>query len=148
MHLDVRGRIVLACCALALLSACATDDAPTSSGGGGGSGRVVKANPTLSSDIQEIFDRRGCSNNSCHGTIAQGGLDLRTGNSYAELVNVLSTRPGLYLVRPGHAQDSSYLVDKLDGTGVGIRMPQGAVPLDSIDMQNIINWIHMGAANN
>jgi hypothetical protein len=39
-------------------------------------------------------------------------------------------------------------VDKLEGTAPGQRMPQGGVPLDSIDMQNIINWINQGAANN
>lgn len=140
------------CLSLALvagLAGCATDDTPTASGGGGTSGRVIKASPSFSKDIQEIFDRRGCSNNSCHGTVAQAALDLRAGNSYAELWNVQSFQPSpLVLVRPAHAQDSSYLVDKLDGTGDGARMPQGLLPLDSIDMQNIINWIHMGAANN
>ncbi len=135
---------------LAGLAGCATDDTPTSSGGGASGGRVIKANPSFSADIQEIFDRRGCTNNSCHGNVAQGELDLRAGNSHAELWNVQSAHPAspLVRVRPGHALDSSYLVDRLDGTGPGVRMPQAAVPLDSIDMQNIINWIHLGAANN
>lgn len=139
----------LASLALVAAAGCATDDTPTASGGGP-VGRTIKADPSYAADIQEIFDRRGCSDNSCHGTIAQGALDLRAGNSYAELVNVQSAHPAspLVLVRPGFAEDSSYLVDKLDGTGFGQRMPQGALPLDSIDMQNIINWINQGAKNN
>lgn len=132
---------------LAALSGCATDDTPTASGGGGGQ---VKADPSLATDVQEIFDRRGCSGSSCHDASAQGGLDLRAGHAHSELVNVLSsTQPGLFRVRPGHALDSSYLVDILDGTiPPPEQMPQGDVPLDSIDLQNIINWIHMGAKDN
>lgn len=135
---------------LAGAAGCATDDTPTGSGDGGTGSRVIKASPSFSADIQEIFDRRGCSNNSCHGNVAQAALDLRAGKSWAELWNVQSFQPSpLVLVRPAHAQDSSYLVDKLDGTGSGLQMPNnGTGPLDSIDMQNIINWIHMGAANN
>lgn len=129
-----------------VLTGCATDDAPTSSGGGGNG--LVKASPSLAADIQEIFDRRGCSGNSCHGTVPQAGLDLRAGAAYVELVNVNSTQqPSLKRVLPGDAS-VSYLVDKLDGSGIGQRMPQGAAPLDSIDMQNIINWINQGAQNN
>lgn len=111
----------------------------------------MKANPLFAADIQEIFDRRGCNASACHGPTPQAGLDLRTGASYGELVNVPSSqRPALMRVRPGQAQDSSYLVDKLDGTGAPQRMPRGAVAdtLDNIDMQNIINWINQGAPNN
>jgi hypothetical protein len=127
------------------VTGCATDDTPT---GGGGSGRVVKADPSYSEDIQEIFNRRGCTASSCHGSIPQGGLDLRAGTSYGELVDVPSVQSPLVRVRPGHAQDSSYLVDRLDGTSPAPRMPQGGAPLDATDMQNIINWISQGAPNN
>lgn len=138
-------------CAALIFTGCATDDAPTSSGngGGGGGGRTVKADPGFALDIQEIFDRRGCTGSSCHGSGTQADLDLRTGTSYGELVDVQSFQPSpLVRVRPGHAQDSSYVVDKLDGSGLGQRMPQGGAPLDSIDMNNIINWINQGAKNN
>lgn len=139
---------VLTLCSVLALASCASDDTPTSSGNGGGGGRTVKANPSYASDIQEIFDRRGCTGSSCHGSVPQAGLDLRTGNSYGALVNVNSTQElALKRVLPGDAAQS-YLVDKLEGTGLGGRMPQGGAPLDSIDMNNIINWINQGAANN
>ena len=43
----------------------------------------------------------------------------------------------------------SYLIAKLEGSGTtGDQMPKNDVPLDSIDLQNIKNWITQGARNN
>ncbi len=43
----------------------------------------------------------------------------------------------------------SYLVVKLEARQVaGSAMPQGAAPLDAIDLANIRNWILQGAENN
>jgi hypothetical protein len=44
---------------------------------------------------------------------------------------------------------ASYLLTKLEGNQtVGARMPLGAAALDSIDIQNIKNWISNGAESN
>ena len=38
-------------------------------------------------------------------------------------------------------------VPTLVGGSVGRQMPQGAPPLDNIDLTNIVNWINNGAVN-
>ena len=141
-----------------LLAACGGGDSPTSpvdneggnnnGGDGGNSGPVVKADPSFSSDIMEIIQRRGCSESSCHGS-GQGGLTMTsTSGTYTNLVNVTSPNSGEVRVIPGNATDS-YLVKKLEGRqSVGVRMPQGGSPLDATDLQNIKNWINQGAKNN
>jgi hypothetical protein len=117
-------------------------------GGGGGPGRVIKEDPSFASDIQEIFNRKGCAAASCHGSFQEAGLDLRPGNSYAQLVNVPSTQTGIIRVIPGNA-DGSYLVMKVEGrAGVGVQMPLGGTPLDNIDLSNLRNWINQGAKSN
>jgi hypothetical protein len=117
-------------------------------GGGGGGGRVIKADPSFASDIQEIFARKGCADASCHGSMQEAELDLRAGNSYAHLVSVPSTQTGILRVIPGDA-DGSYVVMKVEGrAAVGDRMPLGGIPLDNIDLTNLKNWINEGAKNN
>jgi hypothetical protein len=125
-------------------------DSPT---GGGtpppGGGREIKADPSFSSDIVEIFNRTGCSQSSCHGSASQGGLDLRASAAYGELVNVAAEgEPSKTRVIPGDAQNS-YLVIKLEGRqSFGSQMPEGGTPLDNIDLSNVRNWITQGAQNN
>ena len=76
------------------------------------------------------------------------GSDLRTGASFAALVNVPAVAEPELRVIPGDP-DMSYLVVKLEGRQVaGSMMPQGAAPLDEIDLTNIRNWILQGAENN
>lgn len=117
-------------------------------GGGTGGGRVVKADPSFASDIQEIFDRTGCSASSCHGTVESGGLRLTSGSSYAELVNVAAEGESGTRVIPNDAANS-YLVIKIEGRqNFGSRMPVGGPALDTIDVGNIRNWINQGAKSN
>lgn len=128
------------------LTGCSTDDSPTSPSGS--SVRTIKANPSFAADIQEILDRRGCTAGSCHGSSARAGLDLRSGNAYGAMFNVDAQSESFKLVLPNNAQDS-YLVIKLEGRqSVGSRMPVTGEFLDSIDIQNIRNWIDQGAHNN
>lgn len=139
------------------LSACGGDGGmgpdmndPGDNNGGGGNtpSRTIKAEPSFASDIQEIFDRKSCGSSMCHGSALQAGLDLRSGNSYADLVNVTATQVSMNRVTPFDPA-ASYLLKKLDGTQtVGARMPLGGTVLDSIDMQNIKNWISNGAESN
>jgi len=134
--------VLLVCC---IAASCSTNDYPTS---GAGATRTIKANPSFGTDIQEIFDRRGCSGASCHGVSQSAGMDLRSGNAYTNLVGAPSTESTLLRVAPGQV-DSSYIIQKLEGTNtVGGRMPLGAAPLDVTDLQNIKNWIAQGALSN
>ncbi len=133
------------------VSACG-GGSPTGPDDGNGSGnngtRVIKAAPSFANDIQEIFNRRGCTASSCHGSAMSVGLDLRSGSSYAKLVNVEATQEPIIRVIPGNA-DQSYLVIKLEGRqSVGARMPLGGAALDNIDLANIKNWINQNAVNN
>lgn len=135
------------------VSACG-GGAPTGPDDGNGSGngnsgtRVIKAAPSFANDIQEIFNRRGCTASSCHGSAQSAGLDLRSGSSYANLVGVDATSENEVRVLPGNA-DQSYLVIKLEGRQlVGARMPLVGAVLDNIDLTNIKNWINQNAVNN
>ncbi len=109
----------------------------------------IKANPSFSTDIQEIFTREGCTVAGCHGSQQNGGLDLRSGASYAELVNVTAEGEATRVrVVPNDAA-ISYLVIKLEGGQTfGDAMPISGGSLDNNDLTNIKNWINTGAPNN
>lgn len=114
----------------------------------GGSGREVVADPSFAQIIQPIFDRKGCTASNCHGSLQSAGLDLRSGNSHASLVNEpASNEAGEIRVIPGDATNS-YLMVKLEGRqNVGSQMPIGG-SMDDIDLGNLRNWINQGAKNN
>lgn len=145
-------RAWLAAGVLCLFGACGGDSGTNPDpdpGGGGptGGGRVIKANPSFDTDIQEIFNRMGCASSSCHGTSESAGLRLTAGDSYDELVNIAAFQePGTRVI-PNDAENS-YLVIKIEGRQtVGGKMPVGG-SLDNIDITNIRNWIDTGALNN
>jgi len=115
---------------------------------GGEDPRVIKASPSFSADVMEIFVRTGCTSSGCHGSVALGGLDLRPGSAYASLVGVPARAESIQRVIPGNAQ-GSYLVIRVEGRqAVGSRMPLGGMPLDQIDLANLRNWIQRGALDN
>lgn len=129
-----------------LVSACGGGDSPSDPGGE--EPRVVKQNPSFATDIQEIFDRKGCTAAGCHGNAQQAGLDLRPGAAHGALVGVVATSEAIQRVIPGNAQ-GSYLVIRVEGRQtVGSRMPLGGTPLDNVDLTNLRNWIDRGAPNN
>ncbi len=108
--------------------------------------RAVRATPSFSSDIQEIFTRRSCTVSGCHGAAAT--LPLTTGLAYSALVNAPSVAEVGIRVVPGDVT-ASYLMRRVDGTqAVGSRMPLGGLPLDSIDVANLRIWIQQGARRN
>jgi hypothetical protein len=83
----------------------------------------------------------------CHtGASAPLGLRLDEGVSYALLVNAPSVQaPTLLRVNPGDP-DSSYLIQKLEGTAaVGGRMPLGGPALSAETIASIRQWILEGA---
>jgi len=102
--------------------------------------------PTLASIQANIFTP-SCALNGCHtGGSAPLGLRLDVGSSFASLVNIASQEiPSLLRVEPSNP-DSSYLVQKLEGTAaVGARMPLNGIPLDSSEIAVIREWIANGA---
>jgi hypothetical protein len=108
---------------------------------------TVKDDPSFAADIQSIFTNN-CISSGCHNAGAAGGMVLLQGQSLANLVNVASTQePTKMRVIPNDSANS-YIIIKLEGQQTnGSRMPLGGV-LNSNSIQNIKNWIDMGAKNN
>lgn len=143
MHLRAASRLLLVLTAGGI-AACSADSPSEPDD----QGRVVKAEPSFATDIQEIFDRRGCSSSTCHGSARQGAMDLRSGAAYASLVGVPATTEPVVRVIPGDP-DGSYVVMRVEGRqNAGSRMPLGGAPLDTIDLTNLRNWIANGAPPN
>lgn len=112
--------------------------------GGGGGGGV-----SFASTIQPIFDQN-CALAGCHSSgTASAGLVLAAGSAFDNLVGVPSSQqPGLSRVAIGNP-DSSYLVRKLEGSGInGGRMPLNRAPLSAEQIASIRAWITEGAQNN
>jgi hypothetical protein len=83
----------------------------------------------------------------CHvGAAAPLGFRLDESSAYAMLVNAPSVEvPSLVRVQPGNP-DSSYLIQKLEGTAaVGGQMPLGQPPLPPATIAVIRQWIANGA---
>lgn len=100
-----------------------------------------------------IFDNPvyNCSNDACHGTSAQGGLDLRAGFSHADLVNVPSAvQPSTLRVYPGD-QDLSMLYLKIaektlgNVDAPGTSMPALATAVTEEHLEALRLWIRGGA---
>ncbi len=124
-----------------LLSGCCSSSSPEETGS-------IKEDPSFAEDIQPILSS-GCTTGGCHDASASAGLDLRTGQSLQNLIDVRAVQePELYRVIPFDAQNS-YLVIKLEGRqNQGSRMPLGGQALGAIQIQNIRNWINRGARDN
>ena len=104
---------------------------------------------------KRIFQQHGCTTATCHGARASGGLDLRPGAAYDELVgvpasNVRAAAAGKTRVLPGDAA-ASFLSQKLHGDleeGEGARMPLFDAPLTFIELMLVDAWIDGGAPEN
>ncbi len=106
----------------------------------------VENNPTenvkFATDIQPIFNNNCIS---CHGN--SGNLNLESGNSYSNLVDVNASGYSGKLVIANDA-DNSILYKKIDGSGAyGSNMPLGS-SLSSAQINTIKQWIIEGAQNN
>lgn len=112
--------------------------------------------PTLSGDVQPIFDN-SCAFNGCHGgTILEPPekpMSLAPGQVRGNTVNVAAFQlPGMDRIEPGRP-DESYLVHKVQGThldvgGSGERMPLGLPALGQSEIDVIREWIADGAQDN
>lgn len=135
--------------AVALAACGGSGESPTGPDGGEDT-RVVLTDPSFSTDIQEIIQRRGCSASQCHGSgTGEMTLTSSAATNYSAWVDVEAvSEPSFLRVEPGDPENS-YVIIKLEGRqSVGARMPLGAPPLDDIDLTNIRNWISQGAQNN
>lgn len=100
-----------------------------------------------------IFNAKGCTASACHdGNGPQAGLNLTTGNSYAEIVNVTAqSGGGLKLVLPGDATNS-YLYRKVSAKTrpgsfsiSGSPMPVVGSALSDDQLTALALWIDAGA---
>ena len=94
---------------------------------------------SFAQQIQPIFD---ASCVGCHGIGGNAGLDLRTGFSHANLVNVAAQASAGTLVAPGNSADS-VLLNRLTGNGLGLMPPGGALGASTLDL--VTRWIDEGA---
>ena len=102
----------LAWIAGALLFASACGSSTSNSGDGNDGSEDCETDSTFALIQQQIFENRNCTNEACHGSQAAGGLDLREGNSYDNLINVQANSGDYVLVDPGE-QDASLLYQKV-----------------------------------
>ena len=100
---------------------------------------------SFSAQVKPIFNAI-CS--GCHGLNGNGGLDLREGQAFGNLVGVESQGYPGHRVVPGDP-DSSVLHRKLNGlSGVDDQMPLGGPPLPEASLNLIRDWIFEGAKDN
>src|SRR5262249_9927269 len=94
--------------------------------------------------------RHGCTSSLCHGSAAQGGLDLRPDVAYKNLVDVPSPLGGMPRVLPGE-QAKSFLWRKLAAATIGLAgvpgtpMPNGLPPISESRRAATRLWIRAGA---
>ncbi|MBM4266235.1 MAG: hypothetical protein FJ144_06445 [Deltaproteobacteria bacterium] len=98
-----------------------------------------------------IFEKKGCTQDVCHGSSAQGGLDLRPEVAYDNLFEKPSVGSSKPLVTPGD-RTRSYLWLKLAAATEpgsveinGAPMPNGLPPLSAGELEAVRLWIYAGA---
>lgn len=99
------------------------------------------------SDIQTKLFNVSCALSGCHsGSNPSGNLNLTSGSSYNQLVNVNSREnPSIKRVLPS-SSSQSLLIRKLEGNGTTIMPPSGKLSQKIIDSVKV--WIDKGALNN
>jgi len=129
-----------------MAAGCSSSSSPTPSS------PTPTSSVTFSQQIQVQILTPACT--SCHtdeGRTPSGGLNLKSGSAFANLVGVASTgKPGAVRVIAGNPS-GSYLVQKLEGAAdiVGLRMPRNGPPfLTDAQVALIRLWIQNGAPNN
>ena len=101
---------------------------------------------TFSSIQTEVFDV-SCATAGCHVANSVDPV-LTAGDSYNNIVNVMSFNPPFPYVYPAQS-DSSYLLSKIRGVNIqGERMPLNRQPLSQSAIDSIAAWIDRGALNN
>ena len=148
-----RLRALVAMAALCASSAFGVVDAASAASCEGGS-----FDSTFDLIQKAVFENRGCTSSFCHDASASGGLDLRAGVAYDNLVSrpVLTVPPGtitgLMRVVPGQKDQSLLYINLAAATLPGqwqapLRpMPQGGLaPLSINELEAVREWIEGGA---
>ena len=102
-------------------------------------------NPVFS-EIQASIFTPTCASASCHGGANPAAeLNLEADSSYSNLVGVASTQDAAIERVVAGDPDSSYLIQKLEGTAAtgGVMPPSGGLPQATIDV--VRQWITDGA---
>jgi hypothetical protein len=102
-----------------------------------------------------VFARHGCTDATCHGSVAgaaaSGGLNLSPDVAYDNLVNVFSELGQMDRVEPGSPTNDSFLFRKLAAAtknlgGVpGTPMPSGLPAISADELEAIRLWIQYSA---
>ena len=117
------------------------------SSGGTGSGGLVQSGPVTLQDVQlSVFTPR-CATSGCHDASGAFGLDLRSGQSYGNLVGVSSAElPAFDRIEPGNALDSYLFMKVTDDARIqGDPMPASGSGLNANQLQMLASWIADGA---
>src|SRR6185369_4101001 len=98
-----------------------------------------------------IFEKHGCTQDVCHGSSKQGGLDLSPAAAYDSIFDKRAVGSSLKLVEPGD-KDRSYLWLKLAANTnpgsvqiSGSPMPSGLPALSADELELVRLWIYAGA---
>jgi hypothetical protein len=137
-------RVALASTSVICICSCAGNGEGLDENGRPIGSSSAQLTPTLASIQDNVFTPI-CT--QCHvGAAAPLGFRLDESSAYAMLVNAPSVEvPSLMRVQPGNP-DSSYLIQKLEGTAaVGGQMPLGQPPLPAATIAVIRQWIANGA---
>ena len=144
-HVVVKLTLVLVGAAAVFATGCGSSSSPSAPSG-------QTNTVTFSTQIQQQILNPACV--ACHtddGRTPSSGLNLKTGVSIANLVNIASVgKAGAVRVIPGNPS-GSYLIQKLEGAPdiVGLRMPRNGPPyLTTEQIALIRQWIQNGAPNN
>lgn len=99
---------------------------------------------SFSADVQPVFDSNCIG---CHGQNGNGGLDLRVGGSYGNLVGIDATGYAGKRVAAGDSESSVIYLKMTGAPGVGSVMPPaGSLPVETTDI--VRQWIAEGALDN
>lgn len=137
--------LLLAGLALFAAAGCSDNGAdPITGGDGGGGGGGGNETVSFAADVQPVFTANCVG---CHGRFGNGGLDLRAGQAWGNLVDQASATYTQDRVVPG-VPDQSLLYLKITGAaGVGGEMPPGN-SLPAGEITTIRTWIEEGALDN
>jgi hypothetical protein len=103
---------------------------------------------TYAGNVQPIFTQSCATNLACHVPGGAGPVNLSDGQSYAQIFEITASQDvSKFYVAPFDPAQS-YLFNKIEGTGLGSRMPIGAPPLTVEQTDAIRSWILEGAADN
>jgi hypothetical protein len=102
-----------------------------------------------------IFERHGCTDQTCHGSVAgaaaSGGLNLSKDVAFDNLVNVYSVLGQMDRVEPGSPTNDSFLYRKLAAKTKGLQgvpgtpMPSGLPAISDDELEALRLWIQYSA---